>query len=187
MKKLVNPFDYIAGWQALAAGAAAMAVKALVAALSGQSFDGLLHITYADVTFWQVLAQQIVCWLVLSTLLYAAARLFSRSRVRAIDIYGTNLFARIPIVPMLLTTFLLGRELTDALMSADAVEVAMANSGRLLMVGVLNIVLMVWYFAWSYRAFSVSANMRGWRAAAIFTVCYVAAMIAAGPLLKLIG
>ena len=187
MKKFLNPFEYIAGWQALAVGVAAMLVKSAAACLTGQSFDGVMHITYADVTFWQTLAQQLVCWLIFATLLYAAARIFSHSRVRALDIYGTNLFARIPILPMLLTVFLIGRDLTAALMSSDVIEVAAANSGRLLIVGVIDIVLVAWYYVWSYKAFSVSSNLKGGRAVAIFVVCCLIAVVAAAPLLKLIG
>ena len=187
MKKFLNPFEYIAGWQALAVGATAMLVKAVVACLTGQSFDGIMHITYVDVAFWQTLAQQLVCWLVFATLLYAAARIFSRSRVRALDIYGTNLFARIPVLLMLFTLFLIGRDLIDAIMSGAVVEAAAANSGRLLLAGVVNIVLLVWHYVWSYNAFSVSSNLKGARAVAIFVVCYLIAVVAAAPLLKLIG
>lgn len=189
MNKFWNPFEFIAGWQALAAGAAGLVVSAVVASLTDQSFNGMLHVRFAEVTFWQSLVQQGICWLLLATLLYAAALIFSRSSVRALDIYGTMLFAQIPLTLMVASAMIILPEL-GALATRPVEElIAYIQSHPIpvMLYGVLVVVLLVWYFMWSYRAFSVSANMRGERAVAIFIVCCLVSWVAAGPILQLIG
>ena len=186
MKKLLNPFDYIAGWQALAAGAVALVASAGVATLTGQSFNAFMHIWFADdITFWQALAQQTVCWLILSTLLYIVACRASRSRVRALDIYGTNLFARIPVLLMLAAIWIPGREAFLGLSTQSTIgELEQYFSAGLVMVyGVVVIVMLVWFCWWSYKAFAVSANLKGNKALLLFLLCYIVASYAVAPVL----
>lgn len=184
MKKFLNPFDYVAGATSLLWGLAAMVASAAVAALTDQSFDGFMHMTFARISIWQALAQQLICWLLLATLLYGAARLASRSSVRALDIYGTNLFARIPWLLMLAAEFIPGKGLLTRLESGNVAEIQAAIV-PLTIYGLILIVLLVWSIWWSYKAFSISANLRGWKAAAIFIACWIAVSIAVTPLLAL--
>ena len=185
MKKFLNPFEYIAGWQALAIGAAGLLATAAVATLTGQSFNAFMHIWYADIAFWQALAQQLVCWLIFSTLLYVAARIFSHSRVRALDIYGTNLFARIPLLPMLAAVCIPGRSTFAGISAQSTVEELQQQFalGLMLVYGILAIAFLVWFYWWSYKAFAVSANLKGNRALVVFVTCYIVASYAVGPIL----
>ena len=185
MKKFLNPFEYIAGWQALAAGTVALVATAAVATFTGQSFNAFMHIWYADIAFWQALAQQLVCWLIFSTLLYVAARIFSHSRVRALDIYGTNLFARIPVLPMLAAVCIPGRSSFTGISAQSTVEQLQQQFavGLMLVYGILAIAFLVWFYWWSYKAFTVSANLKGNRALVIFVICYIIASYAVTPVL----
>ena len=185
MKKLLNPFDYIAGWQALVIGAAGVLVSSAVAIATGQAFDAFMHICLVDIGFWHVLAQQLVCWLIFSALLYVAARIFSRSRVRALDIFGTNLFARIPLLPMLAAVWIPGRSAFADISAQSTVEQLQQHfdMGLMLVYGILVVVCLVWFYWWSYWAFSVSANLKGARSAAIFIACYLIASFSAAPVI----
>lgn len=184
MKKLLNPFLYIAGGRSLLLGAAGLCAAALIASCTGQAFDGLLHIGYAPTALWQAAAQQAVMWFVPALLLWAASLLLSKSRVRAIDIFGTALFARLPIVLLLALDWLPGMEAMRTLspeMPAEAIAAAITPG--VMLYGVLAIVILVWFFVWSYRAYAVSANLKGWRAVASFAGCYLIAAFASAPLL----
>lgn len=185
MKKFLNPFDFIAGWQAMAAGAAGVLATAAAAIATGQAFDAFMHICFADIAFWQALAQQLICWAIFATLLYVAARIFSHSRVRALDIYGTNLFARIPLLPMLAAVCIPGRSTLAGISAQSTVEELQQqfSVGLMLAYGILAMVFLVWFCWWSYKAFSVSANLKGGKAVAIFIVCYFVASYAASPIL----
>ena len=183
MKKFVNPFDYIAGWASLLAGAAVMVVTAVTASLTGQSFDGFMHIAFAQTGILESLVQQMVSWLIFASLLYGAALAASRSSVRALDIYGTNLFARIPILPMLAAAPILGLDL-GRLSEPSAIDEIMANPVPATIYGTIVLALAVCFYWWSYKAFSVSANMKGAKAVMIFIACYIVTEIATGPLLK---
>ena len=184
MRKFTNPFNYIAGWTSLLAGAAALAASAVTASLTGQSFDGFMHIGFAGISIWQALVQQIVTWLIFASLLYAAALAASHSAVRALDIYGTNLFARLPIFPMLAAAPLLGLDLERLSDPAAVGEIITANPAPVAIYGTIVLALAVCFYWWSYKAFSVSANLKGAKAVAIFIACYIVTEIASGPLLR---
>ncbi|MDE6778482.1 MAG: hypothetical protein K2J51_03285 [Alistipes sp.] len=177
MKRIVNPFRYVAGVESLAIGAAGAVATAGLSTLSGQSFDGILHVHFAGTTFLEALAWQAVMWLVFASLLWLAAAISSTSSVRAIDVYGTNLMARLPLAVLLALDFMPGMEwLREVTPATPVEEIAMhAMSPVMILYAVLSLAVVVWFLYWSYEAFAVSANLRGWRAVWQFASCYVAA------------
>lgn len=188
MKKLLNPFRYLAGGRALAWGLVVLILTSIFSWQTGVVARGNMSIGYADgyVSLLAATLRMLVLWLVFATLLYAAGMLLSRSKIRAVDIYGTNLFASIPLtVGMLLTALPTMRRLEAQLMEhlADpaALAAALWTPTRLIILGAL-LVVMVWYFWWSYSAFAVSANLKSVRAVAAYIVCFVAAQILYGPI-----
>lgn len=48
-----------------------------------------------------ILSSNLLLWIPLSLLLYVLALLFSPSRIRAVDIFATNLFAMLPTIVIL--------------------------------------------------------------------------------------
>lgn len=188
MKKLLFPFRYLAGGRALAWGFVVLILTSIFSWQTGVVARGNMSIGYADgyVSLLAITLRMLVLWLVLATLLYAAGLLLSRSKIRAVDIYGTNLFASIPLtVGMLLTALPTMRRLEAQLMEhlADpaALAAALWTPTRLIILGAL-LVVMVWYFWWSYSAFAVSANLKSGRAVVAYIVCFVAAQILYGPI-----
>lgn len=177
MKRIVNPFRYVAGVESLAIGAAGAVAAAALCAVSGQAFDGMLHIHFAGVTFLGALARQAVMWMTFASLLWLSAAAMSKSSVRAVDIYGTNLMARLPLVVLLALGLMPGMEwLREVTPATPVEEIAVhAVSPAMLLYGVASLAVLAWFFYWSCEAFAVSANLRGWRAVGQFAVCYVAA------------
>lgn len=102
LQKIADPFNYWSGEKTLAAGAIGGIVMAAINRLGGQTTRGVVSSGYADLTFLQALCQILAAWLLLATLLYIAARLLSKSRIRAVDLYGNQLLARIVLLPILL-------------------------------------------------------------------------------------
>ena len=192
MKKLINPFTYYSGGTTLAIGVAGMALMVWIAQATGQTFRGLISIGIGESSWLQLAGQLLAGWALFSALLYAAARIFSPSQIRLIDIVGNQAMARLPYLVLLLFELLYS---TPQLLH-DAEEIRQLNFAEmtsytppigLVLSGVVGIVVLVWFFAWSWMGFSIAANLRGKRAAAIYIGCYLLAeglMTAGAHLLK---
>ena len=168
---LFNPFVRIAGARSLVIGLSGIAGAGLVAAGAGIRFDGLLdvHAGY-EVALWMPVVDGLVNWAVFTLLVVVAALLFSKRAVRLIDIAGTQAMARTPLLlvaaicnlPWIQDTFdgtaavLLGGEL-DGTTLTGLVAVILVTLGGV-----------VWMVALMWKAFSISCNMRGGRAIALF-------------------
>lgn len=119
-----------------------------------------------------LLSTNLLLWLPLSTLLYLFALVLSPSRIRAIDIFATNLFALLPTCVVCClsnaVTVMLTRLAPDPMSVAGVLGSALYN----LMVIMLS-VSMVWSMVWGCFAYSVSANMKGLRSVVVFVSCYI--------------
>ena len=94
---LFNPFYYIAGGQALAIGIVAILAGSLCNALTNSHFDGVLEFhTGALTQWWTYWVEGPIDWLVMSGLLLAGGKLLSQSRIRVLDVAGTQALARMP-------------------------------------------------------------------------------------------
>ena len=101
IEKVVNPFIRIAGTQALLWGALGLVVSTLLSWLSGYHYHGLLHFGPApNPAWWCYWAEHLMVWLVPATLFYIGGKIFSHSKIRMVDVYGTVLFAQLPMIGM---------------------------------------------------------------------------------------
>ncbi len=179
MKKILNPFDFLAGEKTLAWGIVGWAATLAAAWAGGESFRGVISSGYAEMPLWKLALQSLAGWAVFSTLLYGAAVLFSRSTVRMIDIFGNQLFARIA----LLLLFLLGalpamREVSmQVIAGGNAPEVIQEHMVQLMLFGWSALAVAVFFFVWSWMGFSVAANLSGWKGGSIYIVCYLLAEV----------
>lgn len=182
MKKFIDPFTYFSGGTTLAIGAVIMAVMTIVAGISGQTFRGVLSYGIGEVSYPRLALQLLSGWGVFSALLYAAARWFSPSHIRIIDIAGNQALAKLPSLILLVGSALYPIENT----LADLEQIQTLNISELatftppiglLFFGLAALALLVWFFAWSWRGFSIAANLRGGRAAAIYIGCYLIAEV----------
>ena len=90
MNKILNPFEYLSTGKALGWGLAGTLFSiCLLTAISWPVAGDVSKIV-------TILSQNLLLWLPLSLLLYVMALIFSPSRIRAVDIFATNLFAMLP-------------------------------------------------------------------------------------------
>lgn len=93
---LVNPFEWIAGGQALGWGLLGMVVSTVICYLSGWHYHGLLHFGPApNPAWWCYAVEHLVVWIVPAVLFYLGGLILSRSRIRVIDVLGTVAFAQL--------------------------------------------------------------------------------------------
>ena len=101
--KAVNPFIQIAGARALAWGALGLLVSTVICYYAGYHYHGLLHFGPApNPAWWCYAAEHLIVWLIPALLFYLGGKVFSHSRIRAIDVLGTVLFAELPLLGMTL-------------------------------------------------------------------------------------
>lgn len=168
---LFNPFVRIAGARSLIIGLAGIVVAGLAAAGAGIRFDGLLDVHAGnEVALWMPVVEGLVNWAVFTLLLVVVALLFSKSAVRLIDVAGTQAMAR---MPLLLVAAICNLPLIqDAFDRMAAVLLGFELEGNTLTGLVAGIVVtvggVVWMVALMWKAFSVSCNMRGGPAIALF-------------------
>jgi hypothetical protein len=165
-KLLFNPFIKIAGGKALLFGVLGMFLAGYVSFYSQTHFDGVLNIhsgyqgsmlmhmiwPFADVLF-------------LSLWFWLAAAIFSKTKYRIIDIFGTQAFAFLPIVPASVLGFYKGAErLAERLQDIDpkCITPDMFPLHDLLGVIVLALVVLTLTACsgvWIFNAFKTSANL----------------------------
>ena len=173
---LFNPFVYIAGTKAFIIGWAIILVTAVLAFFTHTHFDGAIDIHFGRPTPWiNCIIEPLVDWTFLVICLYILGRIASESSVRFIDFAGTLALAR---WPMLLATFLgfIPVPHIDPKTSLKDIEIT-AMTPSVIILGVLTIPLIVWLVALLYNAFSVSANLKGRKAAWTFIAGLVMAEI----------
>lgn len=179
LKKIVDPFNYYSGERTFAVGVVGLFAAALVNRLGGETSRGIVSSGYGELSFLQALCQILAAWLILSTLLYIAARMLSKSRIRMVDLYGNQLLARIALLPVLLLGALSSLR-TAALQLAETApeELAAHLPVGLIAFGFAALICLVWFFLWSYRGYAVAANLKGWKAVVSYILCYLLAEVA---------
>ncbi len=184
MKKICDPFTYYSGGVTLAAGLVAMAVMVAVAWMTGQTFRGVISIGLGDLPLWRLGLQRLAGWAVLSVVLYGAAAWFSASRVRVIDVAGNQALALLPFAVLLLLGLIPGlgipEELKLQLQQGISDPTLLQPTAGLLVFGIVSVIMLVWFFIWSWRGFSVAANLRGAKAAGIYICAFLVAEVVAG-------
>ncbi|MDE3258578.1 MAG: hypothetical protein OYM47_12145 [Gemmatimonadota bacterium] len=187
---LFNPFYYIAGGTALGVGLAVMVIASLVGAATNYHFDGVIDLhSGTPAPAWVFVAENLINWLVMGVLVYLAGRLISRSRIRPLDVFGTQALARAPMAITLFCVLLPGfRRVTDHLAGqliqgstrfesgtsgSDLISFSQVEALDLavfVLAVVLALLLLVWTVLLMYRAFAVSCNVGGGKAIGVFTV-----------------
>ena len=167
---LFNPFHFLAGGQALAWGLACIALTAWLGGIFDFRFTGVISFQRtAPAPLWHAIAQGLMAWAIPSVLLYIGGRLISRSRVRPIDVFGTQALARVPgLLIALIVVSPPFRDLTTSLIAQGISHLSIAQLALLTSVAIVLILLLVWMVFLMYRAFAVSCNVAGGRAIAVF-------------------
>ena len=171
MKRIFNPFHYIAGAKALVFGLIFIATATLLLYSGGLIQDSYIHIGMATAPLWYVAVMQIIWWLLPATLLYLGGVAVSKSKIRLIDMLGTTAFAQLILVLMIAPMLL------PAVHNSTTEILAVVQSGAVPTIGAMlplalyslySIVCLAMFFVWNYNAFAVSCNLSGSKAIVLF-------------------
>lgn len=172
---LLNPVRVVAGGRALVWGLLGIAVTIVLSIGADVHFHGILHYGSApNPAWWCFAAEHLLVFLVPALLLYLTGLLFSRSRIRVVDVFGTIAFAQLPFVGVVLCFFppAVQRmiQLTPQEMLLESNRALLVEAGLWTLPSLVFIGLML---IWLGSAISVSCNLRGWR----LFVSYVVTLI----------
>lgn len=173
-KSLINPFEKIAGWKALAWGLAGMALSIALCIMTGYHYHGLLHYGPAsNGAWWTYLVEHIVVWLIPAILFYAGGLMFSHSHIRAIDVLGTTLFAQLPLIlSTLITAVPTMQELAnikpDSTVEGMMEQLQGINLTVIIICALLLAIVVALMIIWLFRAVKISCNLKGWRLWAVY-------------------
>lgn len=183
---LFNPFFYIAGSRALGLGLAAILLAALIGSLGNTHFDGVLdtHVG-AAAPLWVFMAEGLIDWLCLAVTVWVAGKIISRTAFRAIDVFGTQALARWPT--LIISVMMLPKAIqrfSNALLEqlkTGKFEFNTPDAMIFLAVTIGSIPFIIWTIVLMYKSFSVSCNVKGGKAIAVF----IGALVVAEVLSKL--
>jgi hypothetical protein len=185
---LFNPFHYLAGEKALLLGLAFILLAGSIASTGKVHLDGVLdfHVgSQQDFPFWLYLAEGLIDWCVLAVFLFFAGKLLSKSRIRALDVLGTQALARWPS----LLTVLIGlvpafQRQSLRMIPGMQVDTPAGQADMIIWIAglVASILMIIWMVALMYRAYIVSCNLKGAKA----VLSFILALLAAEAVSKLI-
>lgn len=184
LKTWYNPFQYIAGLPSLLIGAAVIGITALVAWLNHTYTDGIFDLHYGPGASLRVyLMLGISNWLSATLVLFLLALALSPSKIRIIDIAGTQALARFPMLLAIFTGFVKAPERVAAFLQytmtgyGEAISVSNIDFVATLVVGLLVLSCIVWMVALMYHAYRVSSNLKGAKAWGSFIPGIIAAYV----------
>lgn len=166
MNKILNPFEYLSTGKALGWGLAGTFFSIVLLTIASWPIDGEVSKVV------NIFSTNLLLWLPLSTLLYFVALSLSPSRIRAVDIFASNLFAMLPTILTLGVLSLVSSWLNSMVCEPCSLAGVLQQSANNLIVILLS-VSMVWSMVWGCFAYFVSANIQGIRSVVIFVICYV--------------
>lgn len=165
-----NPFMKIAGFEALLLGVVAVTCCSLFSVYSGVHMNGFIHIMLSsDAPYWFYFLEQLGHGTLLMSFLYFIGLINTSSRIRFLDVAGTSLLARIPLlVPPLIDALPLSYSFMSSLLYATIIQFSF------MVASILSV-----YYLW--KAYQISCNpIKGWKS----TLSFLIALILAEVLMK---
>jgi len=183
-KLLLNPFTRIAGLKALLFGIIGMLVAGYISFYSKIFYDGVLNIhsgldaplsihvfwPFANVLFLGI-------WFTIF------GKMLSQSRIRIIDIFGTQAFAFLPLVPASLMGFSKSMDrIGEILMKVDP-RIFIIDMFQMqdiifaVFMVIITIPLTVWSAIWIYNGFKESANLPHKKVIPVYIAAIILGMI----------
>lgn len=198
MKKILNPFRYLPLRQASCWGIAVMIMSAIMCWLIPVRLSSMtqVYLLQDKQPLWLSTVEQVVVWLIFAFILYLIGVIFSKSKVRFVDVAAFNLFARIPmdlmlltlLVPRLKTLMLLLQEQSEAMMSGTATQMSamVDNMWYIVLMSVIASICAAWYYFWSYKGFAEATNVKNGKGVMLFILGFIVAYVVSGFVLPLL-
>lgn len=167
---LINPFEWIAGFQALGWGLLGIVVSTAISYFSGWHYHGLLHFGPApNPAWWCFAVEHLVVWIVPALLFYLGGLILSRSRIRMVDVFGTTAFAQLPLIFMNLVNML---PPIQKMINIDMNVMFLVQQHLLfsLWLSVIGMIFLIWALVWMFKALKVSCNLKGYPLGILYCV-----------------
>lgn len=187
MKKIVNPFRYLPLRQAICWGVVAMILTAVYMWQMGLRATSLTQFDFGGGALWRATVAQLIVWLTFSVVLCLGGMLFSKSKVRFTDVAAYNLFARIPFDISLLIFAIPSVKSVMGYIADMNMNAIMQYMTTISLIGLFSSLFAVWYFFWSYKAFSVATNLKDGKGVAIFFGGFILSYVASIYILRLVA
>ena len=166
MKKfLINPFERIAGWKALAIGLCFICLTAILGNMNHLLFDRITYVTFRPHTLVMAFCAQTINLIIVSLVMWIAGKIFSKSKIRIIDVAGTMALSRAPLLLIALIGFL------------PVFSNIISDLYKSIFFALLCVIPIIWTVALMYRAYSVSCNLNASRGVLSFVGAFITAEI----------
>jgi len=185
--KLFNPFKYIAGGYSLIIGVLVLLFTALIGFFSNTHFPDLISVkTCPDFPLQYFIIQSLSNWIVVSSIFYLISIIASTSKVRVIDIFGTQALARFPY---LIASFIgfsnsvdnFGKYILWELMQkGEPIELNVSVIVIAVSLIILTLLLTIWLVVLMFNAFKVSANLKGYKLILLFIAGFILSIFLTG-------
>lgn len=168
-KTALNPFEKIAGFKALYLGLAAIILTGITGYFANVNFDGVIdmHFLEKELSIASHIIEGFINWLSLSIVLLIAGFIFSKTKFRVIDLFGTQALARWPMLILAILALVTPHKaVTQYLMwkylgTGEEVAPGTAEIILFILFIIVSIVVIIWTIILMYRAFSISCNIKG--------------------------
>ena len=171
----INPFIYLAGTKALLIGIGITLLLSLTSYYSGTHYSSLLKVSFAkDMDFQYFLAEHILYLVIGGSTLLMMGLIFSKSKIRIEDVYGTLAIARTPLLILPAIRFIP----VFASMAANSIYLDILFWIHLFVVG--------WAVVLMFNAYKVSCNVKGVTVYASFIASLVFSEILVTNIIKTI-
>lgn len=187
---LLNPFQKIAGLKALFLGMITLllisffGVKAQLFYLSPMSTINASVLAKQTIThpFMFLLGQNMICWLILATLLCITAKIIQKKKTRFVDFFGTIAFGRFPTLLVTLSILLM-RIINPSLLDIDM------SSGYPIHFSLMQyiwsipiVVLAIWQAVIYFYAYKESSGLMGKKCVLSFLAAFIISEFSSAPL-----
>ncbi len=185
--KLFNPFKYIAGGYSLIIGVLVLLFTALIGFFSNTHFPDLISVKISpDLPLQYFIIQNLSNWIVVSSIFYLISIIASTSKVRVIDVFGTQALARFPY---LIASFIgfsnsvdnFGKYILWELMQiGEPIELNVSVIVLAISLMIFTLLLTIWLVVLMFNAFKVSANLKGYKLILLFIAGFILSIFLTG-------
>lgn len=187
---LKNPFEYIAGAQALLFGFVFFLISIALGISFNARFDGLLNLHFVEnTTAYQLIKDQAINALSLLVIFYIIAMILGTRQTRLIDLAGTILLAMAPfsLTPLLnINNVMYDTSMTMVKQAQSSTPMEGLNIGWLVFSLVIILLAIVWVVALMFQAYKICTNFKGSKLTLSFIIGLVTAAILSKSLVILI-
>jgi len=185
--KLINPFKYIAGWKSLVIGVLILLTTALTGNLSNTQFPDLISVkTSSDFSLQYSIIQNFLNWIGISFILYLVSITTSPSKIRIIDVFGTQALSRFPYLIVSFIGFSSSIDkfgkflLWKFLQQGEVVEINLSTIVIAILLIISTLFLTIWMVVLMFNAFKVSSNLKGYKLIVSFIASFIISIILIG-------